>query len=76
MNQATHENDFYTWTEEQADVIRTRQFNLEKNFDDIDWQNLIEDLDFLGGRERRELESRLKTLFEDILIPILKTYVN
>ncbi|MFZ4444621.1 MAG: DUF29 domain-containing protein, partial [Planktothrix agardhii] len=33
----------------------------------LDWDNLIEEIESLGKRDKRELESRLTTLFEDAL---------
>lgn len=52
MNLSTHENDFYAWTQEQAHLLKTRQFN------QIDWQNIAEEIEGMGRSEKRELESR------------------
>lgn len=42
-------------------------------FHTVDWGSLIEELEALAGRDRRELESRLATLIEHIL---KRCYVN
>lgn len=61
MNLATHENDFYAWTQEQAYLLKTRQLN------QIDWQNIAEEIEDMERSEKRELESTLEVLIMHLL---------
>ncbi|EAS0616022.1 DUF29 domain-containing protein [Salmonella enterica] len=56
-----YEIDFYGWTQEQARLLRDGQLS------ELDTQNLLEELESMGGSERRELESRLEILFMHLL---------
>ncbi len=58
---ASYENDFYSWTQQQAALLRLGQFN------DIDVANLIEEIESMGRSEKRELESRLTILLLHLL---------
>jgi hypothetical protein len=53
--------DFALWIEETVNQLKSR------NIENLDWDNLIEEIESLGKRDKRELESRLTTLFEDAL---------
>lgn len=61
-NKKIYETDFYQWTIEQAKALK------ERNFDNFDWENIIEEIEALGRSEysavvsllRREIEHRLK----------------
>jgi hypothetical protein len=57
----THDLDFYTWTQEQARYLRTKQINL------IDWENVAEEIEDMGRSEKRQLESRLEVLIMHLL---------
>jgi hypothetical protein len=57
----SYEKDFYSWTQEQADLLRNGQFN------DLDIPNLIEEIETMGRSEKRELESRLTILLLHLL---------
>ncbi len=48
-----YEDDLYAWTQEQASFLRMRQS------DSLDWENLAEEIEAVGGSDRRNLESRL-----------------
>ena len=61
MTTSTYERDFYAWSQEQADLLRAQSFA------EIDLDHLIEELDAMGARERRELISRLKVLLAHLL---------
>jgi hypothetical protein len=61
MNSATHDNDFYAWTQEQAHLLRTGQLH------QIDWQNIAEEIEDMGRSEKRQLESRLEILIMHLL---------
>lgn len=61
MGQTAYETDFYGWTQDQAKLLK------ERAFDAIDFEHLIEELDSMGARERRELISRLRVLMMHLL---------
>ncbi|MGB5770201.1 MAG: DUF29 domain-containing protein [Crocosphaera sp.] len=66
MNQITslkiYETDYYQWTREQVKALK------ERNFDTLDWDNIIEEIEALGRSEynavvsllMRQIEHRLK----------------
>ena len=51
-----YDHDFYAWTQQQAAQLRARKWR------DLDYDNLAEELEALGKRDRRELEYRLEVL--------------
>lgn len=57
----SYEQDFYSWTQEQASLLRNKQFN------SLDIPNLIEEIETMGRSEKRELESRLTVLLLHLL---------
>lgn len=56
-----YETDFYAWTQEQVDLLKTQQWHL------IDATNLIEEIETLGRKERQELRNRLGVLLGHLL---------
>jgi Domain of unknown function DUF29 len=56
-----YEQDFYAWTQEQTQFLRSGQWQL------IDIQNLAEEIEDMGRAEKRELESRLEILLMHLL---------
>ncbi|MDQ9130390.1 DUF29 domain-containing protein [Serratia fonticola] len=56
-----YEADFYGWTQEQADLLRSGSLS------QLDTQNLLEEIESMGRSERRELESRLEVLLAHLL---------
>lgn len=58
---ALHEEDFYSWCQEQAKNLS------EKNFHKLDIQHLVEEIQDVGESLARELESCLRILFLHIL---------
>ncbi len=56
-----NQQDFYAWTQEQISLLRAKQF------DKIDLERLIEEVDSMGNSELRELESRLTVLLMHLL---------
>lgn len=62
-----YETDYYRWLEATVMLLKT------KDFQQLDLPHLIEEIEGLAGRERRELKSRLTTLFEHAL---KRKYVN
>ena len=56
-----YDKDFALWVEETVSQLKAKEFN------QVDWENLIEEVESLGKRDKRELKNRLITLFEHIL---------
>src|SRR5215471_14459931 len=61
MNDRQYETDFALWSERQADALRRRAAN------EIDWDNVAEEIESLGNRERRELEHRIETVLDHLM---------
>lgn len=53
--------DFVLWIERECAFLRNKQF------DQLDLDRLIGELNAMGGNERRELKSRLETLMMNLL---------
>ena len=53
--------DFAAWAEAQARVLRSRRVSA------LDWENLAEEIESLGGRERNEIRNRLIVLLTHLL---------
>ncbi|WP_107669540.1 DUF29 domain-containing protein [Cyanothece sp. BG0011] len=62
-----YEQDFALWIKDTVNKLKLGDFS------QVDLENLIEEVDSLGKRDRRSLESRLITLFEHAL---KRRYVN
>ncbi|OCQ93321.1 hypothetical protein BCD67_03510 [Oscillatoriales cyanobacterium USR001] len=62
-----YEQDFVAWCEDTAAQLRIR------DIDNLDFDNLIEEIESLGRSERRELRNRLSVLITHIL---KRMYVN
>ncbi|WP_071187464.1 DUF29 domain-containing protein [Trichormus sp. NMC-1] len=65
--QNLYQTDFALWVQNTVSKLKSQDYS------HVDWENLIEEIEALGGRDRRELESRLTTLFEHLL---KRHYVN
>jgi hypothetical protein len=61
MSASSYDQDFHRWTQEQAELLRRGQLA------SADVDHLIEELEAMGARERRELNSRLKALLAHLL---------
>lgn len=61
MNIIDYENDFYAWTQQQAQLLRNQKLN------HIDWNHLAEEIEDMGRSEKRQLESRLEILIIHLL---------
>jgi hypothetical protein len=61
QNAVNYEQDFYAWTVEQARLLRAGELSA------IDAVNLAEEIESMGRRDRRELESRLTVLLTHLL---------
>lgn len=56
-----YERDYYSWTLEQAALLRARRFA------ELDLENLAEEVEDLAKREAKELQSRYETLLTHLL---------
>jgi hypothetical protein len=56
-----YDQDFYAWTQQQVELLRAGHFQ------GLDIDNLIEEIDSLGKRERQELTHRLGVLLGHLL---------
>ena len=58
---STYETDFYGWVFDQAEFLKAGRFV------DLDLEHLIEEIESMGRREKRTLESRLIVLLQHLL---------
>jgi hypothetical protein len=56
-----YEQDFNLWVEETKKAIQNR------DFENMDWDNLLDEIDDMGASHKRALESYLQRLVEHIL---------
>jgi hypothetical protein len=56
-----YEDDLFAWTQEQAALRRAHAAS------GIDWENLAEEIESMGHRDRRELKSRLRVILLHLL---------
>ena len=56
-----YETDFYTWTQQQARLLR------ERRWADLDLENVAEEIETLGRSDKRQIESRLEILIAHLL---------
>jgi hypothetical protein len=56
-----YETDFVLWTEKNAELLR------EKNYDAVDWENVIEEIESMGRNDRNAVESLLVQLIKHLL---------
>lgn len=61
MSTDLHATDFYSWTRQQAELLRARRL------DELDTEHLMEELWDMGASQERELESRLAVLLAHLL---------
>jgi hypothetical protein len=60
-----YEEDFYAWTQDQAQHLRA-QARLRKN-EPLDWMKLAEEVEDLGNEQRRAVASHLERLIQHLL---------
>ena len=58
---STYETDFHQWIEEQSDLLRAGRLG------QLDITHLVEELESMSARERRELINRLAVLLAHLL---------
>ena len=56
-----YDTDFLVWLESQAELLRAKQF------DRLDLEHLIEEIDAMAGQQKRELAHCLETLLIHLL---------
>ncbi len=56
-----YETDFSLWIQHTVEALK------QQDFDRVDWDNLIEEVESMGRREKRELKSRLLVILEHLL---------
>lgn len=56
-----YDQDFYAWTQRQIELLQAQQW------EQVDIENLIEELDSLGKQQRQELRNRLGVLLGHLL---------
>lgn len=61
MNAVKHDDDFFAWTQQQADLLK------QGRFADLDIEHLAEELESMGASDKRELMSRLTVLLTHLL---------
>ncbi len=57
----TYSSDYYTWTKEQVRLLKLKQF------EQVDWDNVIEEIEDLGKSRENALESYLERLLDHLL---------
>jgi len=58
---SNYNSDFYSWTQEQAALIRAGRLS------ELDLENLVEEIETMGRSEKTALESRLTVLIVHLL---------
>ena len=56
-----YEDDLYAWSQEQIVLLRARRA------DGLDWDHLAEEIEWMVGRDRRELKNRLRIILAHLL---------
>lgn len=67
MKTSLYERDFLLWTTDIVNKLKS------KDFEHLDLENLIEEIESLGRSEKKELKSKLLVLIEHLL---KRLYVN
>ena len=61
MSSTAYETDYNQWLKETVKHLQ------ERNFEQVDWDNLIEEIESMGKSDRRALMSLLTRLIEHLL---------
>ena len=61
MSKTRYQTDHYQWIKETVNQLR------ERNFNEVDWDHLIEELESMGKSDRRAVLSLLTRLLEHLL---------
>jgi hypothetical protein len=60
-NRVSYDQDLYAWSLEQAALLRA------KRTEGLDWDHLAEEIEWMVGRDRRELKNRLRVILLHLL---------
>ncbi|MBK1987034.1 DUF29 domain-containing protein [Sphaerospermopsis aphanizomenoides BCCUSP55] len=60
-NKKLYDQDFYLWIQTTVQQLK------ERDLEQLDIENLIEEIDSMGRREKKELKTRLVVLIEHLL---------
>jgi len=60
-----YDTDFFAWTQSQAAVLR--RMAAERINGELDLEHLAEEIESVGGSDKRQVRSRLTTLLEHLL---------
>jgi Domain of unknown function DUF29 len=60
-----YETDFFAWTEQQAEALR--RAGVARVNAPLDWENIAEEIESLGKRDRREAMSLVKSILEHLI---------
>lgn len=60
--QSLYEEDYCLWIDTTIKQIRSR------NFDSVDWKNLLEEIESLGKEQKNKVKSYLKQLLKHLLM--------
>ena len=61
MSANLYESDFFGWTQQQAELLKTGQLT------ELDTEHLIEEIEAMGRSERQQLTRRLEVLLTHLL---------
>jgi hypothetical protein len=61
-----YETDFVLWSQRQAELLR-RVARGERVNDQLDWPNIVEEIESLGCNDRRDLRSRILTVLDHLM---------
>lgn len=61
MTATLYDLDFYTWTQRQAALLRMEEW------EQLDWQHIAEEIESLGKKDKRQVQSRLAVLIMHLL---------
>jgi len=61
VSEILYDNDYHLWVMETVKQLEKR------DFDSVDWQNLIEEVSDLSRRQKKSLKSLLRNLWEHLL---------
>ncbi|MDX2228880.1 MAG: DUF29 domain-containing protein [Leptolyngbyaceae cyanobacterium bins.349] len=70
VQSSLYEQDFVAWCEDTASKLRSRDFA------NLDFEALIEEIESLGRADKRELQSRLRVLLAHLLKRLYVTSPN
>jgi hypothetical protein len=61
MSATLYDLDFYQWTQSQSDLLRV------EGWEQLDWQHIAEEIESLGKKDKRQVQSRLAVLITHLL---------